>query len=64
MQVVPLLSQAPHEEPEHPHVVETDKESSAESVARLFTKLVELGYLEPEFPHKGEYAQLAANRPE
>jgi adenylyl-sulfate kinase len=55
----------PYEEPEHPEVVvETDKESPTESVARIFAKLVELGYFEPEFPHEGEYAQLAANRPE
>ncbi len=55
----------PYEEPEQPDmVVETDKESPAESVARIFAKLVELSYLEPEFPHEGEYAQLAANRSE
>ena len=55
----------PYEEPEHPEVVvETDKESPAKSVDRIFTKLVELGYLEPECPHEGEYAQLAANKPE
>jgi len=55
----------PYEEPEHPEVVvETDKESPAESVAHIFAKLVELGYLEPEFPHEGEYARLATNRPE
>ena len=45
-------------------MVETDKESPAESVTRIFATLVELGYLEPEFPHKDEYAQLAANRSE
>ena len=55
----------PYEEPEHPEVVvETDKESPAESVARIFATLVELEYLEPEFPHEDEDAQLAANRPE
>ena len=55
----------PYEEPEHPEVVvETDKESPAESVARIFATLVELEYLEPEFPHEDEDAQLAANSPE
>src|SRR5438477_814147 len=45
----------PYEEPEHPEVVvETDKESPAESVAHIFAKLVELGYLEPEFLHGDE----------
>ena len=39
----------PYEEPEHPElVVETDKETVEESVARIFAKLEELGYLEPE----------------
>lgn len=39
----------PYEEPEHPElVVETDKETIAESVERIFTKLTELGYLEAE----------------
>jgi adenylylsulfate kinase len=42
----------PYEEPEHPEVVvETDKEMPTESVARIFIKLIELGYLEPEFLH-------------
>ena len=30
-------------------VVETDKETVEESVARIFARLVELGYLEPGF---------------
>src|SRR5438046_8439963 len=48
----------PYEEPEHLEVVvETDKESPAESVVRIFAKLVELGYLEPEFPHESEYVR-------
>jgi adenylyl-sulfate kinase len=52
----------PYEEPEYPEVVvETDKETPAESVARIFQKLVELGYLESEFPHEDEYAQMAAS---
>ena len=39
----------PYEEPEHPElVVETDKETVEESVAHIFARLVELGYLAPE----------------
>ena len=39
----------PYEEPEHPDlVIETDKETIEESVSRIFAKLEELGYLEPE----------------
>ncbi len=39
----------PYEEPENPElVIETDKETVEESVRRIFTKLEELGYLEPE----------------
>ncbi len=39
----------PYEEPEHPElVIETDKETIEESVARIFARLEELGYLEPE----------------
>ncbi len=39
----------PYEEPEYPDlVVETDKETVEESVNRIFAKLIELGYLEPE----------------
>ncbi len=39
----------PYEEPEHPElVIETSKETIEESVNRIFDKLVELGYLEPE----------------
>lgn len=38
----------PYEEPEHPElVIETDNETVEESVARIFAKLEELGYLEP-----------------
>ena len=37
----------PYEEPENPElVIETDKETIEESVARIFAKLTELGYLE------------------
>src|SRR5215469_15902060 len=53
----------PYEEPEHPEVVvETDKETPTESVSRIFTKLIELGYLEPEFLYQGEQAQVAMKR--
>lgn len=39
----------PYEEPIHPElIVETDKETVEESVNRIFAKLEELGYLEPE----------------
>jgi adenylyl-sulfate kinase len=39
----------PYEEPEHPElIVETDKETIEESLGRIFAKLEELGYLEPE----------------
>src|SRR6184192_4896375 len=39
----------PYEEPEHPElVIETDQETIEESVGRIFAKLLELGYLEPE----------------
>ena len=39
----------PYEEPENPElVVETDKETIEESIARIFAKLEELGYLEAE----------------
>ncbi len=39
----------PYEEPEHPElVVETCKETIEESAERIFAKLEELGYLEPE----------------
>ncbi|MBA2681480.1 MAG: adenylyl-sulfate kinase [Ktedonobacteraceae bacterium] len=40
----------PYEEPENPDlVVETDKETIEESLTRIFAKLVELGYLGPEY---------------
>lgn len=39
----------PYEEPLHPElIVETDRETVEESVTRIFAKLEELGYLEPE----------------
>ena len=39
----------PYEEPQHPElVVETNKETIEESIGRIFAKLEELGYLEPE----------------
>ena len=38
-----------YEEPEKPElVVETDKETIEESVARILIKLIELGYLEEQ----------------
>ena len=50
----------PYEEPENPEVVvETDKESTEESVQKIFAKLEELGYLVPEGSSKEEAAQLA-----
>ncbi len=39
----------PYEEPDHPElIVQTDRETVEESVARIFAKLEDLGYLEPE----------------
>ena len=39
----------PYEEPVHPElVIETNKETIEESVSRIFAKLEDLGYLEPE----------------
>ena len=45
----------PYEEPEHPElIVETSQESIQQSVGRIFAKLEELGYLEPEdLPEEG-----------
>jgi adenylylsulfate kinase len=52
----------PYEEPENPEVVvETDKESIEESVQKIFAKLVELGYLEPD-EVEDITGQLAATR--
>jgi adenylyl-sulfate kinase len=43
----------PYEEPEYPElIVETNKETVEESVNRIFAKLEELGYLEPEEAHE------------
>jgi len=45
----------PYEEPLHPElIVETDKETVEESVARIFAKLTQLGYLEAEDDHEDE----------
>ncbi len=45
----------PYEEPLHPDlIVETDKETVDESVARIFAKLTQLGYLEAEDDHEDE----------
>src|SRR5437763_8412878 len=55
----------PYEEPEHPElVIETDKETIEESVSRIFAKLVELGYLEPEFLQKRDDVKVVSDRPE
>jgi adenylylsulfate kinase len=52
----------PYEEPEHPElIVETDKETVQESVARIFAKLEELGYLESEETHE-EDAKVVTDR--
>src|SRR5947199_1632468 len=43
----------PYEEPEHPElVIETDRETIEESIARIFAKLEELGYLAHENMHE------------
>jgi len=45
----------PYEEPLHPElIVETDKETVDESVARIFAKMTQLGYLESEDDHEDE----------
>lgn len=45
----------PYEEPLHPElIVETDRETVDESVARIFAKLTQLGYLEAEDDHEDE----------
>ncbi|GCE46781.1 adenylylsulfate kinase [Thermosporothrix hazakensis] len=50
----------PYEPPENPElIVETDKETLEESVARIFARLVELGYLVPEEVAAGVAAQSA-----
>ena len=54
----------PYEEPEHPElIVETSQESIQESVGRIFAKLEELGYLEPEdLPEEGEEGTIVTER--
>lgn len=45
----------PYEEPEHPElIVETDRETVEESVERIFARLEDLGYLEPEDLHEDD----------
>ena len=52
----------PYEEPEHPElIVETDKETLDESVDRIFSKLVELGYLAPTFLNEHKTTQVATH---
>jgi adenylylsulfate kinase len=54
----------PYEEPENPElVVETDKETVQESVNRIFAKLVELGYLGPEYLQAKD-DEVVSDRPE
>ncbi len=52
----------PYEEPEHPElIVETDKETVEESVERIFARLEDLGYLEPEDLHEDD-ARIVTDR--
>jgi len=52
----------PYEEPEHPElIVETDRETIEESVGRIFARLEDLGYLEPEDLHEDD-ARLVTDR--
>jgi adenylylsulfate kinase len=45
----------PYEEPEHPElIVETDRETVEESLERIFARLEDLGYLEPEDLHEDD----------
>jgi ATP sulfurylase/adenylyl-sulfate kinase len=53
----------PYEEPEHPElIIETDKETVEESVAHVFAKLEELGYLERKEIYQ-EDVQAATDHP-
>ena len=52
----------PYEEPEHPElIVETDRETVEECVERIFARLEDLGYLEPEDVHEDD-ARLITDR--
>lgn len=52
----------PYEEPEHPElIVETDRETIEESVERIFARLEDLGYLEPEDLHEDD-ARVVTDR--
>jgi adenylylsulfate kinase len=52
----------PYEEPERPElIVETDRETIEESVERIFARLEDLGYLEPEDLHEDD-ARLVTDR--
>lgn len=52
----------PYEEPEHPElIVETDRETVEESVGRIFARLEDLGYLEPEDLHEDD-ARIVTDR--
>ena len=53
----------PYEEPDHPElIVQTDKETVEESVARIFARLAELGYLEAEEAPEAE-EKVVTDRP-
>lgn len=54
----------PYEEPEHPElIVETSQEGIQQSVGRIFAKLEELGYLEPEdLPEEAEEGTIVTER--
>jgi adenylylsulfate kinase len=55
----------PYEEPENPElVIETNKESVEESVNRILAKLVELGYLEPDFLQEKSDVKAGSSRAE
>jgi adenylylsulfate kinase len=52
----------PYEEPEYPElIIESDKETIEESVERIFAKLEDLGYLEPEKTFEDE-SQVVVER--
>ncbi len=55
----------PYEEPERPElIIETDRERPEQSVARIFARLVELGYLEADFLEEAVPAgQVGESRP-
>src|SRR5438874_7450354 len=53
----------PYEEPENPElVIETNTESVEESVNRIFARLIELGYLEPDFLQEKDDVKVGSDR--